>query len=83
MQEFGSTLRWNKTTLEITLKRRAILLYGKVTTDGVWIGNGIIGLLCLVTTSPTSTVANSHTLQFTAARTKFSQPALSPPVVTW
>jgi hypothetical protein len=36
-----------------------------------------------VTTSNYSAIANSHTLQFTTARTKCSQSAVSSPVVAW
>jgi hypothetical protein len=39
--------------------------------------------LQIVTTSNYIAIANSHTLQFTAARTKSSQPAVSSPVVVW
>jgi hypothetical protein len=41
------------------------------------------GLLKLVTTINYSAVANSHTLQFTTARTKAFQPAVSSHVVAW
>jgi hypothetical protein len=46
---------------------------------------GIVQHLCTqhVTTSNCSAIANSYTLQFTAARTKFSQSAVSSPVVAW
>jgi hypothetical protein len=36
-----------------------------------------------VTTSNYSAITNSHTLQFTRARTKSSQSAVSSPVVAW
>jgi hypothetical protein len=39
--------------------------------------------LQIVTTSSYSAIANSHTLQFTPARTKSSQSAVSSPVVAW
>jgi hypothetical protein len=41
---------------------------------------GFSGLLQNVTTNNYSSIANSHTLQFTAARTEFSQSAVSSPV---
>jgi hypothetical protein len=40
-----------------------------VTKHGVWIGNWLYWLLKLVTTENYSVIANSHTLQFTIART--------------
>jgi hypothetical protein len=54
-----------------------------VTIDGVWFGNWIYGLLQIVTTSNYNTITNSHTQQFTTARTKSSQYAVSSPVVAW
>jgi hypothetical protein len=39
--------------------------------------------LQIVTTSNYSAVANSHTLQFTTARTNCPQSAVSSPVVAW
>jgi hypothetical protein len=42
---------------------------------------GFIDHLRVVTTSKCSSIANSHTLQFTTARTKASQSAVSSPVV--
>jgi hypothetical protein len=44
---------------------------------------GFIEHLEIVTTSNYSAIANSHTLQFTTARTKPSQSVLSLPVVAW
>jgi hypothetical protein len=44
---------------------------------------GFIELLQIVTTSNYSAIANSHTQQFTTARTKSSQFAVSSPVVVW
>jgi hypothetical protein len=54
----------------------------RVTIDRVWIGNQFIGLLHTHTTHNIVTinynaVADSHTLQFTTARTKSSQFAVS------
>jgi hypothetical protein len=42
-----------------------------------------IGYLQIIATSNYSVITNSHTLQFTTARTKFSQPAVSSPLVAW
>jgi hypothetical protein len=42
-----------------------------------------IAHLQIVTTSNSSAIANPHTLQYTTARTKSSQSAVSSPVVTW
>jgi hypothetical protein len=39
--------------------------------------------LQIVTTRNYSAIANSHTQQFTAARTKSSQSAVASPVVAW
>jgi hypothetical protein len=39
--------------------------------------------LQIVTTSSYSAVANSHTLQFTTARTKYSQSSVFSAVVAW
>jgi hypothetical protein len=50
---------------------------------GFGLGIGFIDHLQIVTTSNYNTVANSHTLQFTTARTKSSQPAAFSPVVAW
>jgi hypothetical protein len=44
---------------------------------------GFIEHLQIVTTSNYCAIANSHTLQFTTARTKPSQSAVSLPVVAW
>jgi hypothetical protein len=44
---------------------------------------GFTELLQNVTTNNYSANANSHTLQFTTARTKISQSAVSSPVVAW
>jgi hypothetical protein len=41
---------------------------------------GFIRPLQMVTSSNSSAIANSHILQFTTARTKFPQPAVSSPV---
>jgi hypothetical protein len=49
----------------------------------VGIGNCIIERLLISATSHYSAIANSHNLQFTTARTKLSQSALSSPVVAW
>jgi hypothetical protein len=48
-----------------------------VTVDGFGLVIGFIGLLQNVTTSNYSAIVNSHTQQFTTARTKSSQSALS------
>jgi hypothetical protein len=58
--------------------------HGTLTIDGVWIGNWIYWTLtdCDYITI-TSAITNSHTLQFTTARTKSSQSAVSSPVVAW
>jgi hypothetical protein len=55
----------------------------RVTVEGVGLVTGFIAHLQIVTTSNCSAIANSHTLQFTIARTKSSQSAVSSPVVTW
>jgi hypothetical protein len=44
---------------------------------------GFIELLQKLTTSNYSSIANSHKLPFTRAYTKFSQSAVSSPVVAW
>jgi hypothetical protein len=44
---------------------------------------GFIKLLQDVTTNKYSAIANSRTQQFTTARTKSSQFAISSPVVAW
>jgi hypothetical protein len=44
---------------------------------------GFIEHLQIVTTSNYSSTANSHSLQFTTARTKFSQSAVSSAVVAF
>jgi hypothetical protein len=44
---------------------------------------GFIEHLQNVTTSNYSGIANSHTLQFTTERTKYSQSAVPLPVVAW
>jgi hypothetical protein len=44
---------------------------------------GFIEHLQILTTRKYSAIANSHTLQFTAARIKSSQPAVSSPVAVW
>jgi hypothetical protein len=51
-----------------------------VTIDAGWIGNWINWTL---TDRNYSALANSHTQQFTTARTKSSQSAVSSPVVVW
>jgi hypothetical protein len=45
--------------------------------------NEFIEILQIVTTRNYSAIAYSHTLQFTTARTKYSQSALPSPVVAW
>jgi hypothetical protein len=45
--------------------------------------NIIFEHLRIVTTSNYSAIVNSHILQFTTARIKFSQSAVSSPVVVW
>jgi hypothetical protein len=50
-----------------------ILSLDRVTVEGVWVGDWLYCALQFGITSNYSTVANSHTLQFTAARTKPSQ----------
>jgi hypothetical protein len=52
-----------------------------MTIDGVSTGNSIIEFLLIVTTSNYSAIANSHTQQFTTARTKASQSPVSSLVV--
>jgi hypothetical protein len=54
-----------------------------VTRYGVWISNQFIGLLQTATTINFNVIADSHTVQFTTARTKSSQSAVSSPVVAW
>jgi hypothetical protein len=54
-----------------------------VSIDGFGLVIGFIENLQIITTSNYSANANSHTLQFTAARMKSSQSALFSPVVTW
>jgi hypothetical protein len=49
---------------------------------GVWLEIGFIEYLQIMT-SNYSAIANLHTLQFTTARTKSSQSAVSSSVVTW
>jgi hypothetical protein len=44
---------------------------------------GFTESLQIVTTCTYSAIANSHTLQFTTARTKSSQSAVSSPVAAW
>jgi hypothetical protein len=44
---------------------------------------GFIDNLQLVTTTNCNAIANSHILQFTTARAKSSQSAVSSPFVTW
>jgi hypothetical protein len=44
---------------------------------------GFIDQLQIIATSNSSAIANSHTLQFTTARTKPSQSALSSWIVAW
>jgi hypothetical protein len=44
---------------------------------------GLIGLLKLVTTINYRAITDSHTLQFTTARTKSPQSAVSSPAVAW
>jgi hypothetical protein len=52
-----------------------------VTKHGVCIG--IIRLLQIVITINYSAIANSQSLQFTMARTKYSQSVVSSPFVAW
>jgi hypothetical protein len=59
--------QWFYTTLFPTNR---IVSRDWVTIDGVWIGNGFTGLLKFVTTSNSSAVANSNTVQLTTARIK-------------
>jgi hypothetical protein len=53
----------------------------RVIIDGFGSVIGFIEHLRIVTTSNYSLIANSHTLQFTTARTKSSQSTVSLPVV--
>jgi hypothetical protein len=53
------------------------------TIDGFRLVTGYIAHLQIVTTSNCSAIANSHTQQFTTARTKSSQSAVSSPVFAW
>jgi hypothetical protein len=72
------------TTVKNLTLRKVFLLsrfYG-VTIDGVWIGNWIYCTLTNTTRNYT-VIANSHTLQFTTARSKSSHFAVSAPVVAW
>jgi hypothetical protein len=55
----------------------------RVIIGGVRMVIGFIELSQNVTTSNYSANANSHNLKFTTARMKFSQPAVSSPVVAW
>jgi hypothetical protein len=50
--------------------------------DGFQIGNRFIEHLQMITANNYSTIANSHTLQFTIACTKSSQCAISSLVIT-
>jgi hypothetical protein len=61
----------------------SILSRDGVIIDGFGLVIGFTKYLQIVTTSNYSAVANSHTLQFTTARTKSSQPAVFSPVVAW
>jgi hypothetical protein len=50
---------------------------------GFWLVSGFIGHLQIVTTSNYNVIISSHTLQFTTARIKSSQSAVSSSVVAW
>jgi hypothetical protein len=50
---------------------------------GFGLVTGFTELLHNVTTSNYNAITNSHTLQFTTACIKSSQPAVSSPVVAW
>jgi hypothetical protein len=68
----------------ITLNSEALILsrvWWLVTGYGLLIS--FIGLLEIVTTVNYNAFANSHTPQFTTARTKCSQSVVSSPVVAW
>jgi hypothetical protein len=52
-----------------------------MTIDGLWIGNRNYWALEFVTTSNSSAVANSHTLQLIIARILCSQSSVSSPLV--
>jgi hypothetical protein len=54
-----------------------------VTIDAFGLVIGFIEHLQIVTTSKSSAIDNSHTLQFTTARTKSSQSAVSSAVIAW
>jgi hypothetical protein len=54
-----------------------------VTIDGVWTGYWIYWILTESNKNNYSVIGNSHTLQFTAARTKSSRSAVSSTVVVW
>jgi hypothetical protein len=54
-----------------------------VTIDVVWIGNWFNEHVQVVTTSHCSAIANSYTLQFTTARIKAFQSAVSSQDVVW
>jgi hypothetical protein len=55
----------------------------EVTRHGVWIGNRINRLVQIVTTINYRAMGNFRTLEFTAARTKTFQSAVSAPFVAW
>jgi hypothetical protein len=57
----------------------SILSRDEVIIDGVWIGNGFIEHLQIVTTINCRAIVNSCTLQFTTARTISSKSAASSP----
>jgi hypothetical protein len=57
------------------------LSHNRVTIDRFSLVTGFIEHLQIVTTSNYSAITSSHTLQFTTACSKSSQPAVSSPVV--
>jgi hypothetical protein len=71
-----SILEWSKVIYEYCY---VILL----TIEGFGLVTGFTEHLQIVTTSNYSAVANSHTLQFTTARTNSSQSAMFSPVAVW
>jgi hypothetical protein len=77
-------LKWASELLEKNVLSKSILSHVGVTTDRFWIGNRIYCILTqLVTLSNCSAITNSHNVQFTTARIKSSQSAVSTPVVAW
>jgi hypothetical protein len=73
------------TTLRSNLSMYVLFVFSHVwvTIDGVWMLIGFIDHLHIVTTSNYNAMTNSHTLQFTTARIKSFQSAVSSPVVAW